>query len=126
MLNKVVAVAITAGFYNCAAPFQFESKERLDLDKDLYSLCRRNFREDVKNVTAGFPGIWRAPPQRRLSFPLPPRPQFPFDLSSWKCWTSGQNPPPLFDFLAKYHLKCSIVKQKKKELGRRRKALNEG
>jgi hypothetical protein len=100
MLNKVVAVAITAGFYNSAASLQFESKQRLDLDKDFYTLCRRNFWEDVKNVAAGFSGIWRAPPQRRLSFPLPPRSQPSFDLSSWKCWTSGQNPPPLFDFLA--------------------------
>lgn len=44
MLDKLIAIAVAARFYDSTAPLQLESEQRLDLDKNLNSLCRGNLR----------------------------------------------------------------------------------
>jgi hypothetical protein len=39
VLHKLIAIAITARFYNSATALNLESKQRLDLQKNLYALC---------------------------------------------------------------------------------------
>jgi hypothetical protein len=84
VLYKLIAIAITAWFYDSATALKLETKRRFDLQKNLYPLCGRNLRQDVEDVAPGFSGIWDAATQRGFRFSLPPRSEFFLDLSARK------------------------------------------